>query len=495
VASASRSTTNVGSSSAHAHPGRGGCGCGWGRQWVRWLLPGVLASLVLTLSSLPLAHADEPLDRVGHLIVIYEENHSFDNYFGRFPGADGLASAGSAAIQVDKQGQPYTTLPAPLADAATGQTTREPDPRFPPDLPNGPFLFNDYLEPTQRTAAIVHAYYRQQYQIDGGKMDQFATWSDGAGMVMGTWDLSNMPLYQLARQYTLADHFFHAAFGGSFLNHQWLICACTPVYPDAPASMISSPLPGDPEHLQDNNLTPDGYVVNTSYTVNTPHPASARPETLIPNQMAPTIGDRLSAAGITWAWYSGGWNDAVAGHPDPLFQFHHQPFAYFANYADGTPGRAAHLKDEADFLAALRDGSLPQVTFYKPLGEDNEHPSYTTVARGQQHVAELVQAIQASPVWPDSLVIITYDENGGAWDHVGPPVIDRWGPGARVPAVIVSPFARRGFVDHTVYDTTSILASIEARWHLAPLGSRDAAAANLSNALEPSAATAPAQVP
>jgi phospholipase C len=326
-------------------------------------------------------------------------------------------------------------------------------------------------------------------------MDQFATWSDGAGMVMGTWNLSDMPLYQLARQYTLADHFFHAAFGGSFLNHQWLVCACTPVFPNAPASMISTPFPDDPEHLQDNNLTPDGYVVNTSFTVNAPHPSSARPETLIPNQTAPTIGDRLSAAGVTWAWYSGGWNDAVAGHPDPLFQFHHQPFAFFANYADGTPGRAAHLKDEADFLAELRDGSLPQVSFYKPLGEDNEHPSYTTVARGQQHVAELVQAIQASPVWPDSLVIITYDENGGAWDHVAPPVIDRWGPGARVPAVIVSPFARRGFVDHTVYDTTSILASIEARWHLAPLGSRDAAAANLSNALQGSAPSAPAQVP
>jgi phospholipase C len=257
--------------------------------------------------------------------------------------------------------------------------------------------------------------------------------------------------------------------------------------------MVSRPFADDPDHLQDNNLTPDGYVVNTSFSVNTPHPSSARPETLIPSQTAPTIGDRLSAAGVSWAWYSGGWNDAVAGDPDPLFQFHHQPFVYFASYADGAPGRA-HLRDEADFLAALRDGSLPQVSFFKPLGQDNEHPSYTTVARGQQHVAELVQAIQASPVWLDSLIIITYDENGGAWDHVAPPVVDRWGPGARIPAVIVSPFARRGFVDHTGYDTTSILATIEARWHLAPLSSRDASAASLANALDGSR-TAPAQVP
>ena len=97
--------------------------------------------------------------------------------------------------------------------------------------------------------------------------------------------------------------------------------------------------------------------------------------------------------------------------------------------------------------------------------------------------------------WSDSLVIITYDENGGAWDHVAPPVVDRWGPGARVPAVIVSPFARRGFVDHTMYDTTSILATIEARWRLAPLSSRDAAARNLANALDSSARTAPVQIP
>jgi phospholipase C len=458
------------------------------------LLSGVLVSLSVMLGFAPAAQVDEPLSRIGHFIILYEENHSFDNYFGRFPGADGIDNAGPAAVQVNKQGQPYATLPAPLADAQTGQSVRQPDPRFSSDLPNRPFLFNDYLEPSQRTAAIIHAYYRQQYQINGGRMDQFATWSDGAGMVMGTWDLSEMPLYQLARQYTLADHFFHAAFGGSFLNHQWLICACTPTFPDAPASMISNPFPDDPEHLQDNNLTPDGYVVNTSFSVNTPHPTSARTETLIPNQMAPTIGDRLSAAGISWAWYSGGWKDATAGHPDALFQFHHQPFAYFANYGDGTTGRSIHLRDESDFLAALGDGTLPQVSFYKPLGEDNEHPSYTTVARGQQHLADLVEAIQSSPVWSDSLVIITYDENGGAWDHVAPPVIDRWGPGARVPAVIVSPFARRGFVDHTVYDTTSILATIEARWHLAPLASRDAAAANLSPALSSTAPAPPVQI-
>ena len=100
--------------------------------------------------------------------------------------------------------------------------------------------------------------------------------------------------------------------------------------------------------------------------------------------------------------------------------------------------------------------------------------------------------MQNSPYWADTAIIITYDENGGFWDHVAPPAGDRWGPGTRVPAIIISPFAKKGFVDHTQYDTTSILKTIETRWNLAPLGTRDAAAASLINAFE---ASAPVPVP
>src|SRR5205823_11743384 len=118
---------------------------------------------------------------------------------------------------------------------------------------------------------------------------------------------------------------------------------------------------------KDGQVTPDGYAVNTSFSVNTPHPASVTdPAKLLPNQTNPTIGDRLSQAGVSWAWYSGGWNDALAGNPAPLFQYHHQPFVYFATYADGTAAKAAHLKDEQAFLAALQNGTLPAVSFVKP---------------------------------------------------------------------------------------------------------------------------------
>ena len=197
----------------------------------------------------------------------------------------------------------------------------------------------------------------------------------------------------------------------------------------------------------------------------------------------PTIGDRLTAKGISWAWYCGGWNAALAGHPDRLFQFNHQPFAYFAKYAPGTPG-ARHLKDESAFNAAVANGTLPAVSFVKPDGVDNEHPGYTNLYTGEVHAAQLIESIMHSPLWKSTAIIVTYDENGGFWDHVAPPKIDRWGDGTRVPAIVISPFARRHFVDHTTYDTTSILAFIERRFGLRPLSSRDAAAAPLLGAFD-----------
>jgi phospholipase C len=315
-------------------------------------------------------------------------------------------------------------------------------------------------------------------------MDKFAAWSDAAGLVMSYYDATNMPEGKLAQQFTLMDNFFHAAFGGSFLNHQFLICACAPRWPDAPSSIVAQ-VDANGQMTKDGQVTPDEYVVNTSYTINSPHPRSVTDESmLVPEQSAPTIGDRLSDAGVSWKWYSGGWDAALLGHPDPLFQFHHQPFAYFANYADDTPGRAEHLRDELEFYNDVASGTLPAVSFVKPLGADNEHPGYATEQNGQQHVADLVNAVQSSQYWDDTAVIISYDEHGGRWDHVAPPVIDRWGPGSRVPTIVISPFARKGFVDHTQYDTTGILKLIEERWSLPSLTDRDAKSGDLLTAFD-----------
>jgi phospholipase C len=235
--------------------------------------------------------------------------------------------------------------------------------------------------------------------------------------------------------------------------------------------------------VTDGYVTPDGYAVNTSYTVNAPHPSNVTTG-LVPNQTNPTIGDRLTTANVSWAWFSGGWNDAIAGHPAATFQFHHQPFAYYANFADGTQAKADHLKDEADFIAAAQAGTLPAVSFIKPLGLNNEHAGYADIITGENHTIDLINAVRNGPNWKDAVIIVTYDENGGFWDHVAPPTIDRWGPGSRTPAIIISPFAKRGFVDHTSYETVSILSFIEARWKLPPLSDRDRNASPLLNAFD-----------
>jgi phospholipase C len=430
---------------------------------------------VLTGCSPQTNTAENPFGKIKHFIVLYQENWSFDGLYGNFPGADGIKNASSTALQqVDKNGKPYTTLPQPLNHG-------KPDQRFPADLPVQPFDTAKYVPPDQMTGDLVHRYYQEQMQIDGGKMDKFVAWSDAAGLTMSYYDATNYPEGKLAQQYTLGDRFFHAAFGGSFLNHFWLACACTPQFPNAPNSIVAQ-LDSNGQMIKDGAVTPDGYGVNTLFTVNTPHPANTPQANLMPEQTMPTIGDELSAQDISWAWYSEGWNDAVAGHPDKLFQFHHQPLAYFANYADGKPARQEHLKDEQDFLAALKNGTLPAVSFVKQLGTENEHPGYANETSGSQSIANTVKAVQDSPYWKDTAIVITYDENGGRWDHVAPPSGDRWGPGTRVPAIFISPFAKQGSIDHTTYDTTSILRTIEVRWGLKPLGTRDASVNDLRNA-------------
>jgi phospholipase C len=460
------------------------------------------AALASLVSAAPAGHADSQheggdhgLAKIKHIVVIYQENWSFDSLYGLFPGANGLANGFGTVVQRDKTASPpYSTYiyktPQPLNNGL-------PDQRFPPGngqpaLPLIPYDFTDFAAANTTTGDIIHRFYHEQLQIDNGllepkngDMDKFMTWSDNPGLVLSYADATNLPEGVLAQQYTLLDNFFHSAYGGSFLNHQFLVAAAAPQWlqPIPPGFQSSY----DPVTLtlKDNNLTSDGkFAVNTTFSANSPHPAglTGNPRLLAsindtdPSApgYTPTIGDRLDERKISWKWYSGGWNNAIAGNPDPLFQFHHQAFAYYQSYADGTAGRAAHLQDEADFFTDVQNNNLPAVSFIKPLGPDNEHPGYANLVRGQQHVADLIAAIQASPAWKSTVVIITYDENGGRWDHVPPPMVDSWGLGTRVPGILVSPFARRGFIDHTQYETVSILKLIEKRFQLAPLSARDA---------------------
>jgi acid phosphatase len=223
---------------------------------------------------------------------------------------------------------------------------------------------------------------------------------------------------------------------------------------------------------------------------------------------------------VSWAWYAGGWADANGytnepGYsngtgpncsnpdarsgsvwpkcPDVNFQYHHQPFNYFATYAPGTQARTDHLKDEAEFTAAVESSQgncdLPSVSFVKPVGEENEHPGYTSEVRGSNHLVELLKGIEASGCAKNTMVIVTYDEFGGQWDHVPPPSVsnpigpfDQWGPSTRIPALVLAPkLPGRFLVDSTEHDTVSILTTIEHRFGVAPLTNRDKNGNDLSS--------------
>ncbi|MBI4468706.1 MAG: acid phosphatase [Acidobacteria bacterium] len=423
------------------------------------------------------------LNKIKNVIIIYQENWSFDGLYGKFKGANGFSNAPALHPQVDKAGKPLDSLPQALKDFPL-----VPDPRFPPanggsPLPAAPFDLTRFVAPDERTGDLIHRFYTQQLQINGGKMDKFVPWSDNPGLVLSYIDASELPEGLLAREFVLCDNFFHSGFGGSFFNHQFMIAAAPPRWPNAPSKLIADP---DPQRLKDSIVTPDGFAVNTVMSIHPPHPKgmTADPSRLLPSQTHPTIGDRLGERGVSWKWYAGGWDEAAAGKPDPLFQFHHQPFVYFERYKKGSAARKKHLRDEVEFIRDLAKGKLPSVSFVKPLGNNNEHPGYAALLQGQQHVARLVDAVRKSKYWKNSVIIITYDENGGRWDHVAPPVIDRFGPGTRVPAIIISPFAKRNFVDHTQYETVSILRFLELRYGLKPLTDRDANAAPLLNAFD-----------
>ncbi|CAB3780833.1 acid phosphatase [Pararobbsia alpina] len=468
------------------------------------------------------------LSAVKNIVVIYAENRSFDNLYGNYPGANGLQKVTAAdARQFDRDGSVLPTLP-PIRGGLTGiGVSPAVTEAMTVNLANSPFAIDDSagfnLPLSVMTRDLYHRFYENQMQIHGGKNDMFAAWANSGAFVMGhyTTNADTLPLYKIAQQYTLADNFFMSAFGGSFLNHQWLVCACTPTYPYADTSVAaglisavepdgvtltlarsspSSALEGAPKYANSGNLTPDFFAINTmqppyqpSYN---PPPVGGDPRladpgmpTTLPPQTQTHIGDLLNDAKVSWAWYGGAWDVALTHRMVinsltmvPNFQTHHQPFNYFADLAPGTANRAEHLLDGglngSEFIRAIDAGALPQVSFYKPQGNLDEHAGYTDVASGDAHIADVIEHLQKSPQWENMVVVVTYDENGGFWDHVAPPKGDRWGPGTRIPALVISPFAKKVFVDHTQYDTTSILRLITRRYSLQPLPglvSRDAA--------------------
>ncbi|RIA43574.1 acid phosphatase [Hephaestia caeni] len=463
------------------------------------------------------------------VVVIYAENRSFNNLFGDFPGVEQPLSKvpPERYTQRDRDGSVLERLPPIWEGLVPHRQVVEHreyliDENGIAPLPNAPFALStpegDPLPHGIVTRDLIHAFYNNQLQINGGRNDGFVAWGDSGALVMGHYgdNAANLRLWQIARDFTLCDNFFMGAFGGSYLNHQYLIAARPPFYPNAdksPARGRITALEGDDPHgirpkqtdrspasaldgpvrLVPNSITPDFWAVNTmtppyapTYDLDPNRPGYADwsdAKTLVPQHHA-TIGDMLSQRGVDWAWYAGGWDAALAGHANdaqfpsrPNFQPHHQPLNYFVQFAPGTAARARHLRDGGlgetartnKFLADVEAGTLPPVTFYKPQGNLNMHAGYSDVDAGDRHIAGVIDALQKSPQWEKMLVVVTFDENGGWWDHVAPPKGDRWGPGTRIPALVISPHARHGEVDHTIYDTGSIARFITRRFGLKKL--------------------------
>ncbi|WP_423599351.1 acid phosphatase [Roseateles sp. MS654] len=523
------------------------------------LSPLALGALLMLGGCLGHDGEDSPFDttaalqsKVQNIVVIYAENRAFDNLYGNFPGADGLGTViggdgkptAAYVPQKDRNGQTLATLPPVWGGVTTPGSAVTVSQAQSAGLANAPFNIgtafqasaNATIDGSVVTRDLYHRFFENQMQIDGGKNDLFAAYADSGALVMGYFDYSGSPLFKLAQQYTLADHFFQGAFGGSFLNHQYLICACAPEYPNADtaaakptiqivdknadgsyttnltlaATSKASALDGAPVFAGPGNIAPANYFGdNKFYAVNTMQPAfqpsgnapadvngndalyaDTSRSTTLPPQTQTHIGDLLTAKQVGWAWYGGAWNAAskdgtqgptakrtviyasnvngVAASDAVDFQAHHQPFNYYADMDPVTHAsdRAAHLKDYEDLVKDAAAGTLPAVTFYKPEGLYNQHPGYANIVNADQRIADVVARLQASPQWKNMVIVVTYDENGGQWDHVAPPKGDKLGPGTRVPALIISPFSRKGVVDHTPYDTASVLRLITRRFGL-----------------------------
>jgi acid phosphatase len=545
---------------------------------MRRLVVLVLSAMVVLAAPAAAHNRGSGLGKIDHFVVIYQENHSFDNLYGGWEKVDGLRNAdASHTRQINQAGAPYQCLlqnDVNLTSPPLTPTCTNTAPPFTSHFTNAPFRIDDYISPDDTTCPapgvfapngvpkgsglpggctrdLVHRFYQEQYQLNGGRQNRYVTGSDAVGLTMGTYDTRNLPIYKYlharhAPDYAISDRFFQAAFGGSFLNHQWLVAAATPVFFGAATSG-----PDDLHSLVDTNGMPTSYPLYTAttapvkdaaltvpcgspnsaglacgdYAVNTiqppyqPYAPGTPPARRLPPQTAPTIGSRLSARGIDWAWYAGGWSNAngdvggpgwtngtaactdpqtAAGAtfpncPNALFQYHHQPFNYFAAYAPGTAARRQHLRDETEF-EALADQSgrhckLKPVSLVKPIGEENEHPGYASEHSGSSHLVDLVSSVQDSACAKDTMVIVTYDEFGGQWDHVSPPgqgnstpgPHDQMGPSTRIPALTLAPGLAHGFtVDHASHDTTAIMATIEHRFGLRPVTSRDARVQDLS---------------
>jgi phospholipase C len=395
-----------------------------------------------TASADPAPHADDAqvaLARahIRHVVFIVKENRTFDTMFGRYPGADGATTG----LTCDGTVVPLTRA----ADDAPG-----------PD----------------------HSFQGGVKAIDGGKMDCFSELHGGEHLqsYVQYWRQDIPSYWRYAERFGLADRFFSSIYGPTGLEHLYTIAATTDRFTDHERSGAEGQY-GDNgiprEYCEDpterafsfRRLTAD-EVAQAFRIEEGPEPGLLNPYWIErwPCIDVPTLPDRLSAKGVSWKYYVGQ-NDYVKT----------MKWVRHIRYGPGY----RRVVDDARFLEDLRAGDLPAVSWLIPDVEDSDHPAAGSLCRGENWTVEVLNALQQSPDWRHTAVVITWDDFGGFYDHVAPPHVDLYGFGPRVPALVISPWVRPGTIDGATYEFASVLKTIERIWDLAPLTERDRAASDM----------------
>jgi phospholipase C len=347
------------------------------------------------------------LNSIQHIVIIVKENHTFDNYFGTFPGADGATTGTISTGQVIPLGHTPDKLPRDLA----------------------------------------HGWVSTIQAIDGGRMDKFDL--DG-GSVNGDFlaytqmteeDIPNYFAY--AEQFVLADHMFSAIHAPSFPNYLYLIAAQSD-------SAVSDP-PGTKWGC-DADPTTTVQVVNENGDLTERFPCFD----------FHTLADRLDAANISWKYYA-----PVEEHTSYRFS------AFDAiKHIRNSFSWKTKIVPNTRFASNAASGLLPAVSWVFPGYVNSEHPLYSA-CRGENWTVQQVNAVMQGPDWDSTVIFITWDDPGGFYDHVPPPEVDQFGFGVRVPLLIISPFAKPGYISPTEYEHSSLLKFVETRYKLEPLTDRD----------------------
>lgn len=375
---------------------------------------------------LSIHHANSPapgappgITKVRHIIWIIQENHSFDNYFGTFPGADGFP--------------PSTCLPKlPGSKQCVA----------PFHMPKGMPLCD-----------MSHSWEAAHAGYDNGRMDGFV-WAEGSPYTMGYYDERDIPNYwKWARRFTLCDRFFSSLMGPSGPNHVYTVAA-------QGGGMRNGG--GTLKQVEDILDDPDGFSFRSMMDLFAK--ATISWKYYVETEPAPSKS-MLRAIGKFYAGFF---------YPNPKAFTLWNPLPGFPRIRN-NPKEMAHLVSLNEYYKDLSQGTLPEVSWIIPAFNDSEHPPEPTapVAQGMWYVTGLVNALMQSSYWNNSVIFLTWDDYGGFYDHVSPPQVDAFGYGPRVPTIVISPFAKRGFISHRTYDFTSMLKFIEVRFGLPHLTARD----------------------